>query len=712
MTEPTSMDNHNPQEAPPLPPGPSHGGGGHSPAKQRRLPTCIFDLFFDLPHPAASTTDRAKIVEPPVTVSPPLAREMCNPDNVARLSRLAFPEHDDHHGDSALQERREKLTSAGRTFGAHLTRHDVYHVDFSVHHHTFALLLSDGTTRVHGHARRYLPAHGDSASRMDVGRRRPRAMILLTRAVGGERFYSSVLKTAESISLESQVNRKGCFAKKKDPIRSFLHALFNKHATLITQYAELRRHGLSLNFTQAPSNTGGQLEGKSACDIAKAVMEENEDLFRITLDKVEFGTGGKKGAPNRSKLHIHQDTLQFYLPPTLQPGFECLSPGSTPEDIASPIIPLLRYVGPSHLVRLLSALLCERRIILISKSITRLSVCVRAASSVLAQGLLLWKHILIPIVPPHMIRFLAVKAPYLVGILHPFASRLGKIDGLTDVLCVNIDKNELKTLNMNNPRLVVPDMLKKVGRKSDSEPYAVEMLARDLDEIVKADQTLWQQEGGGTEKAKEGAAKALDTSETSRVDAVNPSKQSILEKMKHPMKKHVSNAKRIMSAEEKREYQGSVDAAVAFGKMIRSTFQRDLEDEDFTATEDDNADQAEAPKYAAPSHETDIGSVEASIVAENEGAEEDLRAALTCFFIHMYGDMGMYLSETSGTFWLDRRKFLLRKKQLGEKENSPVFLVLQKFSASTMFAVHVKGRIDDMSMTARDRYETICCCLC
>ena len=63
----------------------------------------------------------------------------------------------------------------------------------------------------------------------------------------------------------------------------------------------------------------------------------------------------------------------------------------------------------------------------------------------------------------------------------------------------------------------------------------------------------------------------------------------------------------------------------------------------------------------------------------------------------------MYLSETHGTFWLDRRKYLLRKKQLGLAEQSPMFVVLQKFSSSSMFAIHVKGRIDDMSMTARDR---------
>ena len=90
--------------------------------------------------------------------------------------------------------RRPTLTSGGRTFVANLTKHDVYQLDFIVHHHTFSMLLSDGRTRVHGHVRRYLPTHNDALARTNVGRRRPRAMVVLTRALGGERFYSSLLK--------------------------------------------------------------------------------------------------------------------------------------------------------------------------------------------------------------------------------------------------------------------------------------------------------------------------------------------------------------------------------------------------------------------------------------------------------------------------------------------------------------------------------------
>lgn len=454
----------------------SSSGGDNS--KLDRPPVCVYDLFFDVPHPTAM--DKTRVIDPPVTLSPILAEEMCNPDNISRISRFAFPEYDAVTQTQQLASEQEGLlTSRGRTFGANLSKHDIYSVDFVVHHHTFSLLLSDGRTRVHGHVRRYLPQHSDSSGRTDVGRRRPRAMILLTRAIGGERFYTSLLKAVEAVMMEARVSGCGSFAKNKDPARNFLHAVFNNHANMVTRYAEMRRHGLTLNFTQAPKGR----ERESACDIAKSVMEQNEDIFRITVDRLEFGlVGGKKGRD----FEIEDDRLQFYLPYSLQPGFECIRQDSIPEDNYSPITPLLRYIGPSNFLRVLSAVLCERRIVFMSNSITRLSMCVKAASSALAQGLLMWEHALIPVVPPHLISSLSANVPYLVGVLTPFIKRLRDLEGLTDVLCCDLDKNELKTVNMSNPRITVPDLLKKTSRKSDQSVSAAEMLANDLDEIFQA----------------------------------------------------------------------------------------------------------------------------------------------------------------------------------------------------------------------------------
>ena len=286
---------------------------------------------------------------------------------------------------------------------------------------------------------------------------------------------------------------------------------------------------------------------------------------------------------------------------------------------------------------------------------------------------------------------LSLDAPYLVGILHPYASRLGKIEGLADVLCVNLDKNELKTLNMPDPRVTVPDMLKRVKSRGDPEPHAAEMLAKDLDEIMKADQILWDHdERGGASGSGGGGAAGGQTLKDSFVrrgmdDAMvepggaagaGPRVGSFLERMKTPLRgrvlNHVQKKLLNMSLEEKREYAGSVDAAVAFGRMIRSTFQGEVEKNEGGGTNEDEAsEQMLAPRYAAPSHDN-IGSIDPCAVSENEGGDEDVRAALTCFFIHTYGDMGMYLSETQGTFWLDRRKFLLRKKQVRSK-STPKF---------------------------------------
>jgi hypothetical protein len=61
-------------------------------------------------------------------------------------------------------------------------------------HHTFALDLSDGITKLHGHVLRYLPVHYEAKTRADVGRRGVRAMIILTRASGGDKFYTAILK--------------------------------------------------------------------------------------------------------------------------------------------------------------------------------------------------------------------------------------------------------------------------------------------------------------------------------------------------------------------------------------------------------------------------------------------------------------------------------------------------------------------------------------
>lgn len=197
--------------------------------RQLRAPPCIFEMFFDLPHPGASSdSEKARMIEPPQVTETGVLAELYDAAAISRIARFAFPEHDDHkHGASlccsllplllrCLQTYRDRIpalelqaknaskfpTRARRRNSgqydaserSELNKLDVYVVGFRSQRHTFSLLLSDGETKLYGHTLRYLPRHRDAKTRADVGRRGARAMIILTRAAGADRFYTAILK--------------------------------------------------------------------------------------------------------------------------------------------------------------------------------------------------------------------------------------------------------------------------------------------------------------------------------------------------------------------------------------------------------------------------------------------------------------------------------------------------------------------------------------
>lgn len=56
----------------------------------------VFDLFFDVPHPAASKeSEPARMIEPPDVHNQVILSELYEPSAISRLARFAFPEHDD-----------------------------------------------------------------------------------------------------------------------------------------------------------------------------------------------------------------------------------------------------------------------------------------------------------------------------------------------------------------------------------------------------------------------------------------------------------------------------------------------------------------------------------------------------------------------------------------------------------------------------------------
>lgn len=101
--------------------------------------------------------------------------------NLSRIGRFAFPEFDDSTSQDVPRE-------------VVLNRFSTYAMQTKAfQHYTFSLQLQSGV-RIHGHVRRYHPVHPGVKSRYDVGRRGERALVIMTRANGGDLVYSAILK--------------------------------------------------------------------------------------------------------------------------------------------------------------------------------------------------------------------------------------------------------------------------------------------------------------------------------------------------------------------------------------------------------------------------------------------------------------------------------------------------------------------------------------
>jgi len=594
----------------------------------------IYDLFLDLPHPEHSThSESARIIGPhpwnPDTNSP-LQQELFEPDIISKISKYAFPDHNDQLVSASMSYKAilKGLSDSERDC---LNRHDIYFYNFpEAHYHTFLLRLTCGI-RIHGHVRRYLPPHPVASSRTNVGRRGIRAMVILTRSSGGDQFWTSVLRTLESVAL---LSLDGIPASK---IQQFLFGLHENHRLLYSQHEE------------EDEFHGGSYDGKS---------QQNSMSF-VQVAGIEFGK--KDGIPR-----VPSDIVSFLLPLSLQPGYK----ETAVEDIDAPLLPLLRCLKTTNYMRLMSALLCERRVILISDNASRLSACVQGASALLAQGLLVWQHVFIPVLPPHLLKYLATPMPYLIGLLEPYARDLDIIPGVGGVLCINLDSNTLWTFNVVDPSLTFPDLMseiivKKGGWidqvKSDSSQESlavINTLSSNLKSILKSDRK---------------------TSPKMRVPAfpeveLKVPPNSDVKPLSRPAKK--GGWQMFKYNPRKSSMQG-----------VKLT---EAEDGDSSDDEHDNEDNSRKSS-SRPLCSTLWNSF------DNEGAEESIRIALVSFYLYLYGDLGMYLTEDeNGTLYLDRKKFLLLKKIGGDTENSAIFRVVANLSRSSKFKQFVKARIKEL----------------
>lgn len=578
----------------------------------------IYDAFLDLPHPCASSTvnERRIIIAPPpgeaFAASKDVGMELATNEGIARVSNFCFPEY---RAESHLSANVTKADAASFP----LNRHDVYLQDFYYSNrstgpsfHSFAMQLACGQ-RVYGHVRKYFPHHLNAKARIDVGRRGVRAAVLLTRHADAETFYHALLKIIESIVSHTAVTDSELLSSKQElPQQRFLHFLHKEHSQ------RSKRIGNQWISNKDPNHPTQVMISPSSSTVSIQELELASHAFQ----KVDYSN--------------------LTIPPML------LLPHDSSQFTTSPILPLLRCVGIAHTLRLLSALLCERRIILVSQSPSRLSACATAATSMLAQGLLHWQHIYIPILPPSMMNYLAAPMPYLVGILlgNHNAGDIAKIHGLGEVLVVLLDQNDFQTHNMPRPDEAIPDML--VSRMDPEErQYATiaDMLKMDLINVMKTDRRVMKGDSSGTAAV---AGKGKDLLKRG------------IGKIGKAMKKQIDKQKSKNQLD-----QGPI--------------------------EEDDVGEGDSEPFYNDSYAYTEG-------YNNETAEEEARVAFATFFLSFIGDMKWYLRPPQGggkpTF--DKEMFMESKVRMGDHQRSPLYPLLLHFKESQIFEQHANARVTEI----------------
>ena len=122
---------------------------------------------------------------------------------------------------------------------------------------------------------------------------------------------------------------------------------------------------------------------------------------------------------------------------------------ATPSTFHLPSIPenrnLTEYfnaVDAHSMLVIFASMLYERRILVTSKKLSRLSACVQAANSLIYP--MFWQHIFIPVLPAQLMDYLSAPMPFLIGVPDPLMKRI-RLAELGDVVILDADNNKVET---------------------------------------------------------------------------------------------------------------------------------------------------------------------------------------------------------------------------------------------------------------------------
>lgn len=124
---------------------------------------------------------------------------------------------------------------------------------------------------------------------------------------------------------------------------------------------------------------------------------------------------------------------------------------TAPDPTLLPCIPASRNlteyynaIDTGNMMRIFASMLHERRIIITSKKLSRVTACIHASEALLYP--MHWQHLFIPVLPAHLLDYISAPMPYLIGVHTSLMERImGNKMELGDAVIVDADKNEVIT---------------------------------------------------------------------------------------------------------------------------------------------------------------------------------------------------------------------------------------------------------------------------
>jgi hypothetical protein len=120
------------------------------------------------------------------------------------------------------------------------------------------------------------------------------------------------------------------------------------------------------------------------------------------------------------------------------------------------LLPLFSILGVTKYFTLLSAILCEQRILFVSNDVNLLTTTILSTLSMIYP--FRWHHVFITLLPPKLITYLQAPVPYIIGIKKSALAEVSR-DAAHGVLLVDLDQGEVGP----NGNVVIMDLIGDAG---------------------------------------------------------------------------------------------------------------------------------------------------------------------------------------------------------------------------------------------------------